>query len=53
MKKPKVGEKIVHTDHLGVTRTGMVDVVLSMQFVYRAEDGSRQFCMFKEDWKEK
>ena len=51
MKSPKEGDRIIHTDSYNEVHHGTVDLILSAQFVYISDNGSRKFCMFKENWK--
>ena len=48
MKKPNKGDRIIHNE---CQRSGVVDLILSTQFVYITDDGHRHYCMFKEAWK--
>lgn len=52
-RKPEVGDMIEHTiPSLDIRRRGEVVQLLSAQFVYETEDGSRCSCLFTEVWKE-
>jgi hypothetical protein len=51
MKAPNKGDRIIHTDGYNNVHRGTVDLILSAQFVYISDNGSRKFCMFREDWK--
>ena len=50
-RKPEIGDKIIHNQYNEGLKIGVVDLVLSSQFNYVSENGSKHFCMFKEDWK--
>ena len=52
MQKPKIGDKIIHTEYVydRITK-GEVIQILALQFLYQAKDGHIRHCMFKEDWK--
>ena len=53
-KKPEVGDEIVHktfSGYLEESRNGVVDLVLSSQFIYVSNTNTRHYCLFKEDWK--
>jgi hypothetical protein len=51
VKRPEVGDRIRHdTPHLDLVREGVVDLLLSAQFVYVTDEGVREMCLFTEIW---
>lgn len=52
MKKPKLGQRIVHEEPtFSRTNEGKVIQLLSAQFVYKTDENELRFCMYKEPWK--
>ena len=51
VKKPEVGDRIKHsTPHLNLEREGVVDLLLSAQFVYVTDEGRREMALYTEIW---
>jgi len=52
MKKPKIGQRIIHEEPaFSRTNEGKVVQLLSAQFVYRTDENELRFCMYNEIWK--
>ncbi len=50
LKRPEPGDEISFKCPLRGKERGIVDHVLSAQFVFIREDGSHGYCMFKTHW---
>ena len=53
VKKPEVGDRIKHSiPYLDMVREGVVDVLLSAQFVYVTDEGRREMALYTEIWEQ-
>ena len=51
VRRPEIGDRIKHVEPRWDRETeGVVDNLLSAQFVYILDNGQRHFCLYKEEW---
>ena len=50
-KQPDFGDWIEHTCALNGTFEGRVIEKLSMQFIYKTDNGYERFCLYTEAWR--
>tara|TARA_R100000306_G_C4344529_1_gene126975 strand:- start:687 stop:863 length:177 start_codon:yes stop_codon:yes gene_type:complete len=52
MKRPKVGDRIIHDEpEFERITQGVVMDILSSQFTYQTDNGLIRFCFYKDIWK--